>query len=93
VVDHWKRYDLRLYLQEHWAELAPRLRGKIHIWVGEADNFFLNNAVHRLDDFLSKANPPFEGSITYGARAGHCWADIDQEELLRAMAEATGAQR
>ncbi len=92
VVEHWKRYDLRLYLQAHWADLAPRLNGKIHIWVGEADDFFLNNAVHRLDDFLSSAQPPFEGSITYGPGAGHCWSNLDEGDLLRQMAKPTGAK-
>ncbi len=92
VVDHWKRYDLRLYLQSHWADLAPQLKGKIHIWVGEADDYFLNNAVHRLDNFLQTANPPFEGSITYGPGAGHCWSNLDEADLLRQMAQAVGAQ-
>lgn len=92
VVDHWKRYDLRLYLQEHWGELGARLKGKIHIWVGEADDFFLNNAVHRLDAFFASAKPAFEGSITYGPGAGHCWSDLDGGDLLRRMAEATGAR-
>ncbi|HEX8200116.1 MAG TPA: alpha/beta hydrolase-fold protein, partial [Isosphaeraceae bacterium] len=48
VVAHWARYDLRRVLQDGWATLGPKLRGKLHIWVGEADDYFLNNAVHRL---------------------------------------------
>ena len=49
AVGQWKKYDLRLVLERDWARLGPKLRGKIHIWVGEADDYFLNNAVHRLD--------------------------------------------
>ena len=84
--DHWKKYDLRRILEERWAELGPKLRGKIHIWVGEADDYFLNNAVHRLDAFLSRARPAYEGSIAYGPGQGHCWRAISEREMMRQMA-------
>jgi hypothetical protein len=85
VVDHWKAYDLRFVLQENWPKLAPRLRGKIHIWMGDADDYFLNNAMHQLDAYLSGAEPPYEGSITYGPGKGHCWQGISEAEILKQM--------
>ncbi len=85
VAEQWKKYDLRLYLETNWITLAPRLRGKIHIWVGEADEYFLNNAVHLLDDFLSKADPPHEGTIKYGAGKGHVWVDLNDRQIMDAM--------
>src|SRR5258707_130612 len=66
AAEHWKKYDLRLVLEQNWKMLGPKLRGKLHIDSGEADQFYLNNAVHLLDEFLSKAEPPFEGKIVYG---------------------------
>jgi hypothetical protein len=84
---HWKKYDLRRVLEENWTELGPKLQGKLHIWVGEADDFFLNNAVHRLDTFLSRARPPFQGSITYGPGQGHCWMGISQSALMKQMSQ------
>ena len=78
AAEHWKAYDLRRVLEDNWTELGPKLKGKLHIWVGEADDYFLNNAVHRLDAFLSRAQPPYEGSITYGPGQGHCWMGISQ---------------
>ena len=77
VLDHWKKYDLRLRLQQDWATLGPKLRGKLHVWVGEADDYYLNNAVHLLDDFLSGAHPAFEGKITYGMGKNHFWRGSD----------------
>ena len=57
-------------LEASWPVLAPELRGKIHIWVGEADDYFLNNAVHRLDEFLSRASLPTRApSLTAPAAA------------------------
>jgi hypothetical protein len=86
TAEQWKKYDLRLALQENWKTLGPRLRGKINIWIGEADDYFLNNAVHLLDAFLSKASPPFEGRIVYGPGKGHCWLGISELEMMKEMA-------
>ena len=89
VVDHWKNYDLRMMLERDWATLGPKLKGKIHIFVGEADDYFLNNAVHRLDAFLAKADPPFNGVIRFGPGKGHCWSPLSEAELMKQMDEAT----
>ena len=59
-----------------WKKLGPKLRGKLHIASGEADQYFLNNAVHLLDAFLSKASPRFEGKIVYGPGKPHGWTDL-----------------
>jgi S-formylglutathione hydrolase FrmB len=91
VADHWKQYDLRLILQDHWKTLAPKLRGKLHIAAGEADNYFLNRAVHLLDAFLSHADPPFEGSIVYGPGKGHGWSNLSLAELLEQMQRTTSS--
>jgi hypothetical protein len=88
VVAHWERYDLRLVLERGWSELGPRLRGKINIWIGEADNYFLNNAVHHLDDFLATADPPYEGRIVYGPGEGHCWVGLSPLEIMQEMGTA-----
>jgi photosystem II stability/assembly factor-like uncharacterized protein len=88
VVDHWKKYDLRMVLEENWKTLGPKLQGKIHISVGEADDYYLNNAVHLLDDFLKKANPPAEARITYGPGRGHCWSSLSEAQMMTEMAIA-----
>ncbi len=83
VAAYWKEHtDLNVYLQKHWAELGAKLAGKIHITAGEMDTFYLNNAVHRLEDFLRTANPPgaarssmAPASLTAGA--GLCPRRID----------------
>jgi hypothetical protein len=88
VLEHWKKYDLRLVLQKNWPTLAPKLKGKIHIWVGEGDDYFLNNAVHLLDDFLSEAKPAYEGTIIYGPGRGHSWRGLSDKKLMEDMAAA-----
>lgn len=74
VAAHWRdNYDLRHILERDWAKLAPKLQGKIHIYVGDMDNFYLNNAVYLMEDFLKRADPPYRGEVKYGDRAEHCW--------------------
>jgi hypothetical protein len=93
VVEHWKKYDLRLVLEKDWPTLAPKLRGKLRIWVGESDEYFLNNAVHLLDGFLSKAKPPYGGTITYGMGKGHGWDPQGEQQRLQEIAKAMAAEQ
>ena len=72
VADYWREnYDLTHILERDWATLGPQLKGKLNIYVGDMDNYYLNNAVYRTEKFL-RAND-FGGEITYGDRAEHCW--------------------
>ncbi|HEY7426039.1 MAG TPA: alpha/beta hydrolase-fold protein [Gemmataceae bacterium] len=87
VIERWKQYDLRLVLQTNWKTLAPKLRGKLRIWVGEADEYFLNNAVHLLDAFLREAKPPFEGRITFALGRGH-EQGLSEKQTMAEMAAA-----
>jgi hypothetical protein len=75
IADYWhEHYDLRAILEKNWTTLGPKLQGKIHIYVGSADNYFLNDAVYLMQDFLEKTtNPPYGGEVKYGDRAEHCW--------------------
>jgi hypothetical protein len=53
VVGYWReRYDISYRLQQHWPELKPDLDGKIHLYVGTADTFYLDGAAHRLQAVL-----------------------------------------
>ena len=75
VAAYWKEhYDLSAILQRDWPKLGPKLRGKLHVYCGSADTYFLNSAVYYLEDFLKEtSNPPYEGEVKYGDRAEHCW--------------------
>lgn len=80
VAEFWKEnYDLRHILERDWAKLGEKLRGKIHIYCGDMDNYYLNNAVYLMEDFLeSTTDPYYDGEVDYGDRAEHCW-NGDQE--------------
>lgn len=75
VAEYWREnYDLRYILERDWKTLGPKLEGKIHIYCGDMDNYYLNNAVYLTEEFLeSTVNPYYNGEIDYGDRAEHCW--------------------
>lgn len=75
VAAYWREnYDLRHILARDWAKLGPLLAGKLHIYCGDMDNFYLNNAVYLMEDFLkSTNNPAYGGEVKYGDRFEHCW--------------------
>jgi hypothetical protein len=76
VAAYWRdHFDLVHIMERDWASLGPRLRGKITLNVGLSDNFFLNNAVYRAEEFLKTAkNPPSDAKVDYGLRDEHCWS-------------------
>jgi hypothetical protein len=91
VLDHWRKYDLKLILEKNWAQLGPKLAGKINIWVGDSDDYFLNAAVRRLKDATERfKNPAFDGTILIEARAGHSSGGWTRKEMLDAMAARAG---
>ncbi len=75
IANYWKEnYDLSYILKRDWAELGPKLKGKIHIYCGDMDNYYLNNAVYLAEDFLEGTTAPYyDGEVDYGDRAEHCW--------------------
>jgi len=75
VADYWREnYDLRYILERDWEKLGPKLMGKIHVYCGDMDNYYLNNAVYLMEEFLENTKDPYyEGEVDYGDRAEHCW--------------------
>jgi hypothetical protein len=74
VAAYWREhFDLSHILQRDWARLGPKLRGKLRLYVGDMDNYYLNNAVYEVEKFLKAASPPADAVVDYGDRAEHCW--------------------
>jgi S-formylglutathione hydrolase FrmB len=54
VAKSWEKYDISRVLRDNWTTLGPKLKGKLHIIVGTADTFHLDEAVRLLDGELKK---------------------------------------
>lgn len=82
VAEHWKKYDLLHILSQNWETLGPKLSGKINVTMGDMDNYYLNNALRKMDAFLqSVEKPKFQGEITFKATEGHCNSYSHKEVL------------
>ncbi len=93
VVEDWKKHDLRNVLETNWPSIGSLLNGKVHVWVGDADDYFLNNAVHRFKAAAEKLdNPKFNGEIIIAPRKGHTsgWSN---KQVLDAMAKRADETR
>jgi S-formylglutathione hydrolase FrmB len=66
VAEAWKRYDIGLTLRSHWNELAPKLAGKIHVFTGATDTFYLEGAVKLLQADMKRLGSDAEIEIVPG---------------------------
>jgi hypothetical protein len=74
VAAYWREhYDLSNIIARDWATLAPKLKGKIHVYVGSGDNYYLTDSVYFAQERLESLEPKYEGTVAYGDRAEHCW--------------------
>jgi hypothetical protein len=82
-------YDLSYNLLTNWATLGPKLRGKIHVSVGDMDHFYLNLAVYKLEEEMKALqNPPCECEFQYGRpMKGHGWQPATHAKMIQWMAE------
>jgi hypothetical protein len=85
VVAYWHdHYDLNAILQRDWPTLGPKLEGKLHIAVGDADTYFLNNAVHLLQKSLDATrNPHSDAQFQYGPGEPHCYTGGPSEYTMQ----------
>ncbi len=86
-------YDLTAYLQQNWQTIGSDLVGKIHIYVGDMDSYYLNLACYDLEKFLkSTTSPYYDGTFEYGRpEKGHGWQPTTQENMVRMMADHVAA--
>jgi hypothetical protein len=81
-------YDLRYNLEKNWSKIGNDLVGKIHVYCGDMDNYYLNLAVYHLEDFLKAAeSPKSEAVFEYGRpMKPHGWQPFTNAELVKMMA-------
>ncbi|KAJ3318794.1 hypothetical protein HDV06_007045 [Boothiomyces sp. JEL0866] len=102
VAEYWKEnYDLTKILERDWQKLEPKLRGKLHIYVGAMDSFFLNNAVMDMAAFFESTSPKSDAEVVIGVHDGigfeHCFSgyeyDSDGKPLPNSITRLTYLQR
>jgi hypothetical protein len=54
TTSNWKKYDINLILKNNWKTLGPKLKDKLHVFMGDADTFFLEGATILLKQTLEQ---------------------------------------
>jgi hypothetical protein len=85
VTKAWEKYDISLTLQRNWKTLGPKLRGKLHVWTGSLDTFYLNGAVERLKDRMELLDSDANIEIVPGKDHGTLLAGGTWDRIAREM--------
>ena len=76
VAQYWKEnYDLLEILKREWPRLGPKLVDKLHVYMGDADTYFLDRATREMEAWMKTTqNPHYEGFFMWGDGKPHCWS-------------------
>ena len=89
VTAYWrdKGYDLTWNMKTNWPKIGPSLAGKVHMYVGDMDNHYLNLAVYIMEEEASKlTNPKANFTFDYGRpMKPHGWQPMTNAEMVRMM--------
>lgn len=92
IATYWRdHYDIARLIETNGPKIRKDLDGKLHVTVGTADSFYLDEAVHKLEAAFGKAGVRAE--FTYVPDATHSMAQIytrdgDRNGLWKSMATA-----
>ncbi len=85
VAESWKAYDIRLILETNWEQLAPQLAGKIHVFMGDQDTFYLEGATVLLKQSLDRLNGNITGDTVIEIHSGKTHSSLLTRELFLQM--------
>jgi hypothetical protein len=89
VAAYWRDngYDLTWYLRQNWSRIGKSLSGKIRVYTGDMDNFYLNLAAYRMEETMkSFTDPPANAIFEYGRPLKpHGWQPFTNAEMVRMM--------
>jgi len=85
---YWERYDIRLQLERNWASLGPRLKSKIHVFMGDLDTFYLEGATKLLKESLAKLGSDAVIDIVPGKDHGSLMTPDVYKRIATEMANA-----
>ncbi len=89
VAAYWRDHgdDLTWYLRQNWPKIGPSLTGRLHVYVGDMDNYYLNLGVYLMEQETAKLdNPKANFTFEYGRpMKPHGWQPFTNAELVRMM--------
>ena len=98
AIDHqaaaaWRKYDISDHLLADWPALRTRLRGKIHVFAGELDTFYLQGAVERFQALARAKGMLDEMQIEVIPGMAHALFQPGEEAMEHTIQERSLARR
>ena len=87
VARSWEAYDIRLVLESNWKRLGPRLRGKLHVYMGGQDTFYLEGATALLKESLNRLGSDAVVELFPGRNHGNLLDKKLRQRIAREMAD------
>jgi S-formylglutathione hydrolase FrmB len=87
VARSWENYDIRLVLERNWQKLGPKLAGKLHVYMGLEDTFYLEGATILLKESLAKLGSDAVVEIFQGKDHSTLMGLELRQRIAREMAE------
>ena len=84
----WEKYDIRLRLEREWKTLGPKLGGKLHVYTGGDDTFYLDGAARLLQESMKRLGSDADVEIIPGRDHGTLLDKKMRERIAQEMAEA-----
>ena len=82
----WEPYDIRRKLDAEWPTLKPKLLGKLHVYMGDIDTFYLDGAARLLKKSLDAKDYP--EAVEMFPKKTHALVDADlRKRMNREMAD------
>jgi len=87
VAKTWKKYDIRLILTENWQFLKNDLEGKLHVYGGEKDQFFLEGPVRLLKEDMTYLGASEDIRVIAGLAHS-----FDEDSVIAMLKKITGEE-
>jgi dienelactone hydrolase len=89
----WLPYDIARRLDENWRQLEPKLNGRLFVYCGTADTFYLDGAVILLREMLEKKQAKALVEMIPDADHGSFLTRPFREKMARQMEKVLQANR
>ncbi len=87
VAEYWRKHDLKNYVETNWETIGRKIHGKVWVWAGDMDNFYLNPATRAFDEMLkTRENPKSDASVNFTPMKGHC-AEYNERKVIEQIAQ------
>ena len=89
----WQPYNIAKILDDRWKELGPKLNGRLHVFCGTEDTFYLDGAAILLRDTLQKNKAKAVVEMIPGADHGSFMTRAFREKMSLRMEQVLRANR